>query len=159
LAAKGSTRRCARRSTSSSQTGTRPRSISTPNRASKEPKGTSIMTMATRRDLLRVLVAALAISVLIIRVNASAENKDPVAFAAASLKDAPDAVNATWKKETGKQATISYAASSALAKQIEQGAPADVFVSADEDWMNYLADRKLIKPDSRFDLLGNSLML
>ena len=52
-------------------------------------------------------------------------------------------INAEWKKESGKQATISYAASSALAKQIEQGAPADIFVSADEDWMNYLADAQI----------------
>ena len=73
-------------------------------------------------------------------------------FAAASLKDALDAVNTDWQKESGKQAVISYAASSALAKQIEQGAPADMFISADEDWMDYLATRKLIKPDTRFDL-------
>ena len=80
-------------------------------------------------------------------------------FAAASLKDALDTINANWKKESGKQAVISYAASSALAKQIEKGAPADIFVSADEDWMNYLAERKLIKPDTRFDLAGNRLVL
>ncbi len=52
-------------------------------------------------------------------------------FAAASLKDALDAINAEWQKETGKKATISYAAGSALAKQIEQDAPAQIFISAD----------------------------
>jgi molybdate transport system substrate-binding protein len=64
-----------------------------------------------------------------------------VAFAAASLKTALDAVNAQWTKETGKKAVISYASSSALAKQIEQGAPAQMFISADLDWMDYLAVR------------------
>ena len=62
-------------------------------------------------------------------------------FAAASLKNALDDVNAAWKAETGKEAAISYAASSALAKQIEEGAPADVFISADLDWMDYLSER------------------
>ena len=89
----------------------------------------------------------------------TATGKGPLEFAAASLKDALDAVNAQWLKDSGKQAVPSYAASSALAKQIEQGAPADIFISADEDWMNYLADKKLIKPDTRFDLLGNTLVL
>ena len=69
-------------------------------------------------------------------------------FAAASLKNALDEVNAAWKAETGKTATISYAASSALAKQIEEGAPADVFISADLDWMAYLSERDLIKKDT-----------
>jgi molybdate transport system substrate-binding protein len=68
-------------------------------------------------------------------------------------------VNAAWTKESGKTATISYAASSVLAKQIEQGAPADLFISADLDWMDYLAERKLIKPEIRFNLLGNTLVL
>jgi molybdate transport system substrate-binding protein len=105
----------------------------------------------------------LAIGATILPLETKAEEsqaaKGPVVFAAASLKDALDAVNAKWNAESGKHATISYAASSALAKQIEQGAPADIFVSADEDWMNYLAERKLIKPDTRFDLLGNRLVL
>ncbi|MEY9168337.1 molybdate transport system substrate-binding protein [Sinorhizobium fredii] len=80
-------------------------------------------------------------------------------FAAASLKNALDSVNAEWKKESGKETTASYAASSALAKQIEQGAPADIFVSADLAWMDYLAEKKLIKSDSRFNLLGNRIVL
>ena len=54
---------------------------------------------------------------------------------------------------------VSYAASSALAKQIENGAPADIFISADLDWMDYLAQRKLIKPDTRSNFLGNKLVL
>ena len=114
---------------------------------------------ATRRELLRALVAALAIGAVILPCPARAEDEGPVVFAAASLKDALDAVNAKWKEESGKKATISYAASSALAKQMEQGAPADIFVSADEDWMDYLATGKLIKPETRFDLVGNKLVL
>ena len=71
-----------------------------------------------------------------------AQGGDVVVFAAASLKNALDAVNAQWQKETGKKAVISYAASSALAKQIEQGAPAQMFISADLDWMDYLAEQE-----------------
>ncbi|ASY57712.1 Molybdenum ABC transporter, periplasmic molybdenum-binding protein ModA [Sinorhizobium sp. CCBAU 05631] len=89
---------------------------------------------------------------------AQAEEKVTV-FAAASLKNALDAVNAKWKDETGKETTASYAASSALAKQIEQGAPADIFISADLAWMDYLAEKKLIKDDIRSNLLGNRLVL
>jgi molybdate transport system substrate-binding protein len=82
-----------------------------------------------------------------------------VVFAAASLKNALDAVNTQWQKDTGKSATISYAASSALAKQIEQGAPAQMFISADLAWMDYLAKKNLIKPDTRANLLGNRIVL
>jgi molybdate transport system substrate-binding protein len=68
-------------------------------------------------------------------------------------------VNARWQKETGKSATISYAASSALAKQIEQGAPAQMFISADLAWMDHLAGKNLIQPDTRANLLGNRIVL
>jgi molybdate transport system substrate-binding protein len=82
-----------------------------------------------------------------------------VIFAAASLKNALDTISADWQKATGKTAKISYAASSALAKQLEQGAPAEVFISADLDWMDYLAGKNLIKADSRSNLLGNRIVL
>lgn len=80
-------------------------------------------------------------------------------YAAASLKNALDAIVAKWQGEGGGKAKISYAASSALAKQIENGAPADIFMSADLDWMDYLAQRNLIKADSRRNLLGNRIVL
>ncbi|RRN73545.1 molybdate ABC transporter substrate-binding protein [Agrobacterium deltaense] len=80
-------------------------------------------------------------------------------FAAASMKNALDALNAEWAKESGNEATVSYAASSALAKQIEQGAPADIFISADLAWMDYIAEKKLINADTRSNLLGNRIVL
>src|SRR5205823_3284636 len=88
-----------------------------------------------------------------------ADSKSPLVFAAASLKNVLDAINDAWRRETRKHATIAYAASSTLAKQIENGAPADLFISADRDWMDYLEQRKLIEPKSRTDLLGNRLVL
>ena len=80
-------------------------------------------------------------------------------FAAASLKNALDAANAEWTKESAKQTTVSYAASSALAKQIESGAPADLFISADLAWMDYVGKKKLIKDDTRSNWLGNRIVL
>jgi molybdate transport system substrate-binding protein len=85
--------------------------------------------------------------------------KAPVVFAAASLKTALDAIAADWKKQTGHDTTISFGASSALARQIEQGAPADVFISADLDWMDWAGERHLINASSRETLLGNTLVL
>ncbi len=92
-------------------------------------------------------------------IAASAQQAKLVIFAAASLKDALDEVNTAYEHEKGRESTTSYAASSTLAKQIEAGAPADVFISADLDWMDYLAKRNLIKPDTRANLLGNRLVL
>jgi molybdate transport system substrate-binding protein len=81
-------------------------------------------------------------------------------FAAASLKNALDEIARGWSKDTGKpMPRISYAASSALAKQIEQGAPADLFIPADLDWMDYVARKDLIKADTRVNLLGNKIVL
>jgi molybdate transport system substrate-binding protein len=83
-----------------------------------------------------------------------------IVFAAASLKNALDEVAAGYVRESGKPAPkISYAGSNALAKQIEAGAPASVFVSADLDWMDYLAQKNLIRPESRVNLLANRLVL
>lgn len=83
-----------------------------------------------------------------------------VVFAAASLKNALDEIAAIWAKDTGKPVPrISYAASSALARQMEQGAPADLFISADLDWMDYAAGKNVINADTRFNLLGNKIVL
>ena len=90
---------------------------------------------------------------------AVAQGGDVVVFAAASMKNALDNAAASWQKESGKTVKISYAGSSALAKQIEQGAPAQIFISADLDWMDYLAKKDLIRPDTRSNLLGNSIVL
>ncbi len=90
---------------------------------------------------------------------AHADEGKVTVFAAASMKNALDAVNKVCAAEVGEEATISYAASSALAKQIEEGAPADVFISADLDWMKYLHDKNLVKPDTEVQLLGNKIVL
>ena len=88
-----------------------------------------------------------------------AQSHDVLVFAAASLKDAMDDITAQYQRETGKHVRVSLAASSTLAKQIENGAPADIFISADLDWMDYLATRNLIQANTRKNLLGNKLVL
>ena len=122
--------------------------------------------MTTKISVLsRRAFAALAIGLAAFTLHApvaqaqKTETKTVTVFAAASLKNALDAAAAAYQTATGNSTTISYAASSALAKQIEQGAPADVFISADLDWMDYVAKAKLIKDDTRSNLLGNSLVL
>src|ERR1700721_82484 len=90
---------------------------------------------------------------------AQAQDKSITVFAAASMKNALDDVDAAYTKQTGIKVLASYAASSALMKQIEQGAPADVFVSADLDWMDYGSKKKVIKDDTRVNLLGNKIAL
>jgi len=108
-----------------------------------------------RRGVSIALVALL----LAAPIAARAQPAPITVLAAASLKNALDDVGAAFTAKTGKQVRFSYAASSALARQIEQGAPADVFISADSDWMDYVAQRGLIVPTSRRDLLSNHLAL
>lgn len=114
-----------------------------------------------RRHWLKAAVAsatALWLGLTFMAAPAAAQEKVTV-FAAASMKNALDAANAAWTKQTDRPVTVSYAASSALAKQIEAGAPADVFISADLDWMDYVAKKSLIKADTRVNLLGNRIVL
>jgi molybdate transport system substrate-binding protein len=120
-----------------------------------------LLSRIVKRDAFSVLVATVAILLTTLTADraGSADTSKLVVFAAASLKTALDEINAQWFGRTGKRATISYAASPALAKQIDQGAPADVFVSADLAWMDYLAHRKLIRSETRRDLVGNRLVL
>jgi molybdate transport system substrate-binding protein len=105
------------------------------------------------------LAAAAALAVGLPHPAARAQGGDIIVFAAASLKNALDAVNEAWQRESGKKVIISYGASSALAKQIEQAAPAQMFISADLDWMDYVAGKGLTKPETRSNLLGNRLVL
>jgi molybdate transport system substrate-binding protein len=93
------------------------------------------------------------------QAQSQASDKSLTVFAAASLKNALDDINAAYTAKSGIKIAASYAASSALAKQIEQGAPADVFASADIDWMDYAIQKKAIKDGTRVDLLGNKLVL
>ena len=105
------------------------------------------------------LFAAFAILLRIGLSPAAAQDKTLTVFAAASMKNALDEIDAAYTAKTGVKITASYAASSALAKQIEQGAPADVFVSADTDWMDYAIGKKNINEPTRVNLLGNSIVL
>src|SRR5437588_312556 len=90
---------------------------------------------------------------------ALAEDNILTVFAAASMKNALDDIDTAFTAKTGITVNASYAASSVLAKQIEQGAPADVFVSADTDWMDYATGKKAINEPTRVNLLGNSIVL
>ncbi len=106
------------------------------------------------------LAFKLAVITLLVANSLSAQAADTVnVFAAASLKNAMDAVGASWKADTSNQATMTYAASPALAKQIEAGAPADIFISADLNWMTYLTDKNLVPAGTDVRLLGNQIVL
>ena len=91
--------------------------------------------------------------------HAAAQDQRMIVFAAASLKDALDEVNAAYKQAKGIEIVTSYAGSGALIKQIEQGAPAEVFISADLESMDYGAQKKAVQDATRVNLLGNRLVL
>lgn len=108
--------------------------------------------------MLKRFTAALAGLALSLSATA-ARADDVIVFAAASLTNALNEISESFTAKTGHTVKPSYAASSALAKQVEQGSPAHVFISADLKWMDYLAQGKMIETDSRFNLLGNTLVL
>ncbi len=105
------------------------------------------------------LFATLFIALAAAHSPAFAEDKTLTVFAAASMKNALDDIDTAFTAKTGVKVNASYAASSTLAKQIEQGAPADIFVSADTDWMDYAVGKKTINEPTRVNLLGNSIVL
>lgn len=107
----------------------------------------------------RALLVALAAAALAGSPARAAPPKAPVVLAAASLQESLTAAADAFARQGHPKPVLSFAGSSALARQIEQGAPADLFISADEDWMNYLAERNLIQPASRTAFLGNRLVL
>lgn len=115
------------------------------------------MDMNRRRSFGLLFGAALVLGAT--AEPAFAQVKGPLVFAAASLKNALDEVAAQWQRESGKKAVISYAASNTLIKQIEQGAPADIFISADLDWMDYGQQKNLINAETRSNLLSNRIVL
>jgi len=108
--------------------------------------------------LRRLLILATAL-IAPLASAAEAEREALVVFAAASLTDVLQQVGPLYTKQSNVPVKFSFAASSALAKQIESGADVDVFFSADQDWMNYLQERQLINTATRTDLLGNRLAL
>lgn len=107
-----------------------------------------------QRRLFALLVAALAIS-----GSAPAAERAPVVLAAASLQEALTEAAETWAANGNPRPVLSFAASPALARQIQLGAPADLFISADEAWMEYLVDKRLIAPGTKTAFLGNRLVL
>jgi molybdate transport system substrate-binding protein len=109
------------------------------------------------KSILAAIVAIIAIAAA--PYAAEARDKTITVFAAASMKNALDDVDAAFTRQSGIKSVASYEASSALMKQIEGGAPADVFVSADLKWMDYGSEKKLIKDDTRVNLLVNALVL
>ncbi len=111
------------------------------------------MAQTFRRVFLTVLAG------LVLAMAGPAQAKDLLVFAAASLKNAAEDIGKAYEASGAGKVAFSFAASSDLAKQIENGAPAAIYISADTKWMDYLAERKLIVADSRRDLLGNRLVL
>lgn len=111
------------------------------------------------RGRFRTAMSAVIVGVGLTLAAPTAMAQDVLVLAAASTKNAVEKLASQFKAKTGTAVTSSFAASSALAKQIENGAPADIFISADLDWMDYLQQRSLIQTASRVNLLGNELVV
>jgi molybdate transport system substrate-binding protein len=115
--------------------------------------------MSIRTPVLAFLATVALTSVLTGAPQQATAQETLTVFAAASMKNALDDVSKAFTDKTKVSVSASYAASSALAKQLESGAPADIFISADLEWMTYSIDKKTIKAGSNFNLLGNRLVL
>src|SRR5690606_13120293 len=111
--------------------------------------------------LMRHAVSSMLLGLLLVicAAGAPAADRSLTVFAAASLTDVLQEVGAAYTARTAEPVRFSFAGSATLARQIEAGAPADVFVSADQQWMDYLQQRQLIVPASRTDVAGNTLVL
>lgn len=107
----------------------------------------------------RMTAAGLFLAGAALVASPAATAGEVTVFAAASLKNALDDISAAWEAETGHDVVPVFAGSSALAKQIQAGAPADIFISANSDWMDVLQSDGLLSAESRVDLLGNRLVL
>ena len=105
------------------------------------------------------IVCCIAVAFAMAVMSAAAVAANVVVFAAASLKESLDRQAREFERRSGDKVIVSYGASNALAKQIEAGAPADLFISADLDWMDYLSQHGLVAPNARVDLLRNTLVL
>lgn len=108
---------------------------------------------------MRWMIAVLGPLVVLASSPAAAQEKAPLVLAAASLQESMTEAAETWAKAGHPRPTVSFAASSALARQVQAGAPADLFASADEDWMNAIQQKGLIAPGTRADWLGNRLVI
>jgi len=117
--------------------------------------------VSQRTNLFAALAALVAACAVPLAAPAQQQGHDQpiLVFAAASMKNALDEVDTAFAKQTGIAVVASYDASSALMKQIEQGAPADIFISADLKWMDYGSQKQLIDDKTRVNLLGNKLVL
>lgn len=109
--------------------------------------------------IIHSLLAGLALLLVAACTPARDEARGPLVLAASSLQDALSEVGQSWMSNGHPEPVLSFAATSALARQIEAGAPADLFVSADEQWMDDLQAKGLIRANSRRDLLGNALVI
>src|SRR5665213_198182 len=112
--------------------------------------------MKIRLALAALFAACFALTAL---PGAAADSGTVTVFAAASLTDALGAIGKVYESKTGQHIVFSFAASSVLARQIENSSGVDVFLSADTDWMDYLDKKNLFAADTRHDLLGNHLVL
>jgi molybdate transport system substrate-binding protein len=111
------------------------------------------------KSFLRPCLACVLLLLALPGRAADAPPTELVVFGAASLTNVLQDIGKDYKRETGQEVSFSFAASSVLARQIEAGTRADVFVSADEEWMDYLQSRTLIDPKTRHDIVMNRLVL